>query len=92
MVDIADLYLAKARASLAGARSELEQHRFDNAANRAYYACFQAAIYALLVLEYASLAATNCGIMGSFNRALSATSSTGGSCIHLTSVGISTLS
>jgi uncharacterized protein (UPF0332 family) len=48
MFDPADLILAKARASLAGAQSELEQRRFDNAANRAYYACFQAAIAALL--------------------------------------------
>jgi uncharacterized protein (UPF0332 family) len=48
MADVADLYLAKARASLAGAQSELAQQRFDNAVNRAYYACFQAAIYALL--------------------------------------------
>jgi uncharacterized protein (UPF0332 family) len=48
VVDIADLYLAKAQSSLAGAQSELAQQRFDNAANRAYYACFQAAISALL--------------------------------------------
>ena len=47
MVDIAELYLEKARASLAGAQSELERRRFDNVANRAYYACFQAAIAAL---------------------------------------------
>jgi len=48
MIDVAELFLAKARASLAGALSELEQRRFDNAANRAYYACFQAAIAALI--------------------------------------------
>lgn len=48
MVDIADLYLEKARASLAGAQSELEQRRFDTVANRAYYACFQAAVAALI--------------------------------------------
>src|SRR2546426_12108827 len=48
MVDIAELYLEKARASLAGAQSELEQRRFDNAANRAYYSCFQAAVAALI--------------------------------------------
>jgi uncharacterized protein (UPF0332 family) len=48
MIDPADLIVAKAWASLAGAQSELEQRRFDNAANRAYYACFQAAIAALL--------------------------------------------
>jgi uncharacterized protein (UPF0332 family) len=47
---IADVepYLVKARTSLAGAHSELEQRRFDNAANRAYFACFQAAITALV--------------------------------------------
>jgi len=48
MVDIAELFLEKARASLAGAQSELAQRRFDNAANRAYYACFQAAVAALI--------------------------------------------
>lgn len=48
MIDIGGLYLAKAHASLNGARSELEQRRFDNAANRAYYACFQAAVAALI--------------------------------------------
>ena len=41
-------YLAKAEASLAGAESEFASGRFDNCANRAYYACFQAAIAALL--------------------------------------------
>jgi uncharacterized protein (UPF0332 family) len=48
MIDIGELYLAKARLSLAGAQSELEQRRFDNAANRAYYACFQAAVAGLI--------------------------------------------
>lgn len=48
MIDSVEPYLVKARASLAGAQSELEQRRFDNAANRAYYACFQAAITALV--------------------------------------------
>jgi len=32
-----------------GARVELEGGRFNNSANRAYYACFQAAIHALQV-------------------------------------------
>ena len=40
-------YLTKAEASLAGAESEFASGRFDNCANRAYYACFQAAIAAL---------------------------------------------
>lgn len=48
VIDIGALYLAKARASLAGAQSELERRRFDNAANRAYYACFQAAVAGLI--------------------------------------------
>ncbi len=33
--------------SLLGAESELGRRRFNNAANRAYFACFQAAIAAL---------------------------------------------
>jgi uncharacterized protein (UPF0332 family) len=41
-------YLAKAQQSLLGAESEFQHKRFDNATNRAYYACFQAAIAALI--------------------------------------------
>ena len=55
MIDFADLYRLKARTSLAGALSELEQRRFDNAANRAYYACFQAAIAALIEAQIGSV-------------------------------------
>jgi uncharacterized protein (UPF0332 family) len=44
-------YLAKARQSLLGAQSELEQKRFDNTVNRAYYACFQAAVAALIAAD-----------------------------------------
>ena len=44
----ADLYLRKALESLAGAQSEYTDARFNNCTNRAYYACFQAAIAALL--------------------------------------------
>lgn len=44
----ADAFLAKAERSLAGAESEFVNQRYDNAVNRAYYACFQAAIAALL--------------------------------------------
>lgn len=43
-----DDFLAKARQSLRGAESESAQGRFDNTANRAYYACFQAAVAALM--------------------------------------------
>lgn len=48
-----DGYLAKAKASLRGADSELTQERFDNTANRAYYACFQAAVAALIASRVA---------------------------------------
>jgi uncharacterized protein (UPF0332 family) len=48
MIDVTEIYLAKALASLAGAESEFANARYDNAANRCYYACFQAAIAALM--------------------------------------------
>lgn len=41
-------YLTKAVKSLAGAHSEFTNGRFDNSANRSYYACFQAAIATLI--------------------------------------------
>lgn len=44
----ADEYLAKAFESLLGAESEAVNGRFNNSANRSYYACFQAAIAALV--------------------------------------------
>jgi uncharacterized protein (UPF0332 family) len=44
----ADIYLELASESLAGAHSEYAAGRFNNCANRAYYAAFQAAIAALL--------------------------------------------
>lgn len=45
---IGDIYIKKAEDSLAGAGSECAAGRFDNCANRAYYACFQAAVAALV--------------------------------------------
>jgi uncharacterized protein (UPF0332 family) len=42
------LYLQKAHECLAGAESAFINHRYNNCANRAYYACFQAGIAALL--------------------------------------------
>lgn len=45
---VIDVYLYKSRASLEGAASDFANGRYDNCANRAYYACFQAAIAALL--------------------------------------------
>ena len=41
-------YLDKARASIAGAELELASEYFDSAVNRAYYACYQAAVAALV--------------------------------------------
>jgi uncharacterized protein (UPF0332 family) len=48
MIEPADVYLIKAFASLAGAESEFANGRYDNCANRCYYAVFQAAIAALV--------------------------------------------
>jgi uncharacterized protein (UPF0332 family) len=42
-----EIYLAKSLESLQGAESELTQKRFNNSANRSYYACFQGAVAAL---------------------------------------------
>ncbi len=42
------IYLAKAQKSLAGAELELANKLYNNAVNRAYYACYQAAIAALI--------------------------------------------
>lgn len=42
------IYLAKAEECLAGAKSELAGGRFNNTANRGYYASFHAAIAALI--------------------------------------------
>ncbi|HUG13381.1 MAG TPA: hypothetical protein VMM78_00070 [Thermomicrobiales bacterium] len=47
MQEIDRPYLMKALESLAGAESELSSARYNNCANRCYYACFQAAIDAL---------------------------------------------
>ena len=42
------IYLAKATESLQTAESEFANGRYNSCANRCYYACFQAAIAALL--------------------------------------------
>ena len=47
----ADIYLTKAEESLAGAESEHANSRFNNCANRAYYACFQAAVAGTLISQ-----------------------------------------
>jgi uncharacterized protein (UPF0332 family) len=41
------LFIDKAQESLAGAQSEFVNGRYNNCANRCYYACFQAARHAL---------------------------------------------
>ena len=43
-----DAFLRKADESLAGAASELANRRYNDCANRCYYACFQAAVAALI--------------------------------------------
>lgn len=48
MNELAEVFLAKAQESLAGAESEFVNGRQNNCANRSYYACFQAAIAALV--------------------------------------------
>jgi uncharacterized protein (UPF0332 family) len=48
MVERDSAYLDRARENLAGAESEFVNDRYNNSANRSYYAVFQAAIYALL--------------------------------------------
>jgi uncharacterized protein (UPF0332 family) len=45
-------FLDRARESLDGAESELANKRYNNATNRAYYACFQAAVYVLMKRAY----------------------------------------
>ena len=46
--DSVEPYRSKALEALAGAQSELANGRFNNAANRAYYAAYDAAIVALI--------------------------------------------
>lgn len=49
MIELGGSFLDKARESVVGARIEYEGARYNNSANRCYYACFQAAIYALML-------------------------------------------
>jgi len=49
--DLSDAFLVRARESLLGAESEFVNGRYNNVANRAYYACFQAAIAALVLAD-----------------------------------------
>jgi uncharacterized protein (UPF0332 family) len=44
----AEIYLAKAAESLLSAESDFAGSRYNSCANRCYYACFQAAVAALI--------------------------------------------
>jgi uncharacterized protein (UPF0332 family) len=48
----ADEYIRKAHEGLAGAEEEFANQRFNNCANRSYYACFHAARSALVIDGY----------------------------------------
>lgn len=50
MVEEARAYLTKAVESLASAQIDYEATRYNSCANRVYYACFQAAVAALLAV------------------------------------------
>ena len=47
MIELGGTFLDKARESVTGASVEYEGGRFNNSANRSYYAVFQAGIHAL---------------------------------------------
>jgi len=47
MIEQGTIYRDKTEESLAGAVSEYANGRYNNCANRCYYACFQIAVYAL---------------------------------------------
>jgi uncharacterized protein (UPF0332 family) len=49
MIEAGWTFLDKARESVTGARVEFEGGRYNNSANRSYFACFQAAIHALIL-------------------------------------------
>jgi uncharacterized protein (UPF0332 family) len=51
LIDRGATFLDKARESLEGARLAYEGGRYNNSANRSYYACLQAAIHALLAAQ-----------------------------------------
>ena len=55
VIDLGGTYLDKARESVTGARVEFEGGRYNNSANRSYYAVFQAAVYALQMEGFRAL-------------------------------------
>lgn len=48
MSEVAQNFLAKSEESLASAKDDLAKKRFNSCANRAYYACYQAAVAVLI--------------------------------------------
>jgi uncharacterized protein (UPF0332 family) len=48
MIEFHQAYIEKAEENLASAQSELINGRYNSCASRAYYACYQAAIFALI--------------------------------------------
>ena len=58
MASPSDGYFDKSLESLAGAQSEFTNGRYNNCANRCYYATFQAAISVLLVAGISPLGAS----------------------------------
>lgn len=61
MIEQHQIFLVKAEESLEGAESEFGNHRYNNVANRAYYACFQAAVSALVLARIVSSAREHWG-------------------------------
>lgn len=55
MIELGGTFLDKASESATGARTELESGRYNNSANRSYYAVFQAAIHALQIEGFQAL-------------------------------------
>ena len=48
MIELDRIFLDKAEENLAAAESEFANRRYNSCASRCYYACFQAAVYALV--------------------------------------------
>src|SRR5579859_1638869 len=74
MIEDTNIYLAKAVESLQGAESEYVNGRYNNCANRCYYSCFQAAVYALDAMGVAPTGARSTwsheGVQAAFAREL----------------------
>lgn len=47
MIELTNVFWEKAEENLAAAQSEFVNGRYNSSSNRSYYACFQAAVYAL---------------------------------------------